>query len=265
MNRRTFLKSIFFSGGASLTGGSAYALHSVDMQVSRHQACVSGLDRNVRVVALSDLHAPCIYLSTPDLIRALNKEKPDVLILAGDMFRVSAFEKTIAEFKNAYAAYAKLAVPGNWEYQLDLDFKCLKKAYADAGIELLINGTCEVNGLKIAGLDDFLHGSPDYILAGDVSKSASPGLIISHCPGNFGRITEGSRSRKLVICGHTHGGQIAPFGIALATPQGSGPYVQGWYRRGENLMYVMRGIGASYLQFRLGARPELFVLDLMPI
>jgi predicted MPP superfamily phosphohydrolase len=265
MNRRTFLKSLFYTAAASLAGGSAYALHSVDVQISRHQVRVSGLDRNVRVVALSDLHAPCYYLSTPDLIRALNAEKPDVLILAGDMFSVSAFEKTIAEFKNADAAYAKLAVPGNWEYQLDLDFKRLKKAYADAGIELLVNSACEVNRLKMAGLDDLLHGSPDYILAADVSKSASPGLIISHCPGNFGRMTEGSRSRKLVISGHTHGGQIAPFGKALVTPPGSGRYVQGWYRRGKNLMYVMRGVGTSYLPVRIGARPELLVLDLMPI
>jgi predicted MPP superfamily phosphohydrolase len=67
-----------------------------------------------------------------------------------------------------------------------------------------------------------------------------------------------------VISGHTHGGQIAPFGHALYTPAGSGRYVKGWYRKGNNSMYVMRGIGTAHFPIRLGASPELLVLDLIP-
>ena len=246
-----------------MAGGSAYALHSVDLEISRQQVPLSGLDRKIRVVALSDLHAPCYYICTHELIRTINEQKPEVLILAGDMFNEPDFEETVNEFKNAESTYAKLAVAGNWEYKLNLDLKHLKSAYADAGIEWLFNSTCEVKGLKIAGLDDLVHGSPDYRLAAEICGSASPGLIISHCPGNFGRISAPAQSSKLVISGHTHGGQIAPFGIPLVTPPGSGPYVKGWYRRGQNLMYVMRGVGASYMPIRIGSRPELLVLDLI--
>ena len=128
MNRRTFLKSIFFAGGASLIGGSAYALHSVDLEISRQQVPVKGIKQKMRIVALSDLHAPCYYISNPDLVREVNAQKPDVLIMAGDMFGVPDFGETIDEFKNAEAAYAKLAVLGNWEYQLNLNLKSLKKA-----------------------------------------------------------------------------------------------------------------------------------------
>jgi len=264
MNRRTFLKSILYAGGATLAGGSAYALHSVDLEISRQKVHVSGLDRKLRVVALSDLHAPCYYISTADLFGRINAENADVLILAGDMFRVPDFEEAVTGFKNAEAGYAKLAVPGNWEYGLKIDPAALKKAYADAGIAYLKNDACEIHGLKIAGLDDLICGSPDYSLAHDISSNASPKLIISHCPGNFRRITADARNQEIVISGHTHGGQIAPFGKALVTPPGSGPYVQGWYRQGQNAMYVMRGVGASYLPVRIGARPELLVLDLIP-
>ena len=76
MNRRTFLKSLVFAGGATLAGGSAYALHSVDLQISHQQLPTSGLDRTLRVVALSDLHAPCYYISLPDLIRTINAQNP---------------------------------------------------------------------------------------------------------------------------------------------------------------------------------------------
>ena len=264
MNRRSFLKRILFTAGASLAWGSAYALQSVDLEITRQHVPVKGIKKRVRIVALSDLHAPCYYLSTSDLTRTINAEKPDVLILAGDMFGVPDFEETIAGFKNARAEYAKLAVLGNWEYQLNLNLKSLKKAYEDAGINLLINGTCEVNGLKILGLDDLLHGSPNYKLAYDSSSNGLPALVVSHCPGSFDRIMPSTRNRKIVISGHTHGGQIAPFGKVLVTPPGSGTYIQSWYHRRNNSMYVMRGVGASYVPFRLGSRPELLVLDLIP-
>jgi predicted MPP superfamily phosphohydrolase len=264
MNRRTFLKSILFAGGASLAGGSAYALHSVDLDITRQEVPVKGIKQKMRIVALSDLHAPCYYISTPDLVSRINAENPDVLILAGDMFAVPDFEETITEFKNAKAEYAKLAVPGNWEYSLEISPAALKKAYAYAGIGYLVNDACEVGGLKIIGLDDLLLGSQNYRLAYDISRNALPGLIISHCPGSFDRIKSHHHNFKILISGHTHGGQIAPFGKVLVTPPGSGPYIQGWYHHGNNSMYVMRGVGASYLPLRIGARPELLVLDLIP-
>jgi predicted MPP superfamily phosphohydrolase len=264
IDRRTFLKSILLAGGASLAGGSAYALHSVDLQISRQQVALSGLNRKLRVVALSDLHAPCYYISTPKLVRTLNAQMPDVLILAGDMFGKPEFEKTINDFRDAEAQILKLAVPGNCEYQLKFEQAVLKKAYAAAGIAYLINEACEVGGMKIIGLDDLLHGEPDYKMANSVPARPSPMLVIDHCPGGFDRIAPEDRSRKIVISGHTHGGQIAPFGHALVTPPGSGPYVQGWYRRGQNAMYVMRGVGISTVPLRFGSRPEVLILDLLP-
>jgi predicted MPP superfamily phosphohydrolase len=66
----------------------------------------------------------------------------------------------------------------------------------------------------------------------------------------------------LVLSGHTHGGQIAPFGITLVTPRGSGSYVKGWYHQEGHSMYVMRGIGTTGVPLRIGATPELLVLDI---
>ncbi|MGD8344802.1 MAG: metallophosphoesterase [Desulfobacterales bacterium] len=258
------MKSILFAGGASLAGGSAYALHSVDLQITRQQISLNGIRQKVRIVALSDLHAPCLYISTRDVVRAVNAQEPDVLILAGDMFGEPGFEKTVDEFKSAEAAHAKLAVPGNWEYGLKIEPMALKKAYADVGIGYMINEICEVGGLKIIGLDDLLRGAPRFKLADESRAGASPALVINHCPQAFDSIYPNGRNPKIVISGHTHGGQIAPFGRALVMPPGSGGYLKGWYRRGNNSMYVMRGIGASFLPVRLGARPELLVLDLMP-
>jgi len=261
MNRRSFLKSLLFAGGASLASGTVYAWQSVNLQVSRERIEVEGLKQQLRVVALSDLHDPCLYLSTADLVRSINAEKPDVLILAGDMFGTRNFEDLITGFLAANAGCAKLAVLGNWEYQLHLNQADLRKCYQNSGIKLLVNDSIEAFGLKIHGMDDLLQGSPDFKLCDD---TPSPVLVISHCPGSFDRLTPSDRSQKIVISGHTHGGQIAPFGKVLLTPPGSGSYVKGWYHRRNNSMYVMRGVGASYIPLRIGARPELLVLDLIP-
>ena len=41
--------------------------------------------------------------------------------------------------------------------------------------------------------------------------------------------------------------------------------MQGWYHKGEDAMYVMRGIGTTPgIPFRMGVRPEVLVLDLIP-
>lgn len=264
MNRKSFLKTIFFAGGALLISGSVYAMRSIDLQISREQVPVKGLKQNIRIAALSDFHAPCHYLSTENLISTINAEKPDVLIIAGDMFGTRNFQTVIHKFKEANASCAKLAVMGNWEYWLNFDPESLKKTYANSDIKLLINESCEVRGLKIIGLDDLLKGTPNFEMADIAAGGSSPMVVVSHCPAGFDHLNSDDKNQKIVISGHTHGGQIAPFGRALMTPNGSGRYVKGWYRRGNNSMYVMRGVGATYLPFRIGARPELLVLDLIP-
>lgn len=253
---------MLFASGAFLSSGSVYAWQSVNLEISRHHIAVAGIKQKLRVVALSDFHYPCYYLSASDLVRSINAEKPDVLILAGDMFGTRNFEDLITGFSAINTSCAKLASLGNWEYQLHLNLAGLQKCYHKAGIKLLVNDAIEAFGLKILGLDDLLQGSPDFRLCDD---TPSPVLVISHCPAGFDSLPSSFRSQKIVISGHTHGGQIAPFGRALVTPPGSGRYVQGWYSRKYDSMYVMRGVGASYVPFRIGARPELLVLDLLPV
>ena len=131
-----------------MASGSVYAWQSVNLEVSRERIEVEGIKQKLRVVALSDLHDPCYYLSTSGLVRSINAEKPDVLILAGDMFGTRDFEGLITGFSEANASYAKLAALGNWEYQLHLNQAGLRKCYQKAGIKLLVNDTIEAFGLK---------------------------------------------------------------------------------------------------------------------
>ena len=49
---------------------------------------------------------------------------------------------------------------------------------------------------------------------------------MSHCPDSFEYLPN---FPLVALSGHTHGGQIAPFGLRLILPPGSGNYAQGWY------------------------------------
>ena len=87
-------------------------------------------------------------------------------------------------------------------------------------------------------------------------------LLLAHCPAARDQLPPlAGPAVSLMLSGHTHGGQIAPAGLPIVTPPGSGRYVTGWYVEGGPPMYVSRGIGTSTLPIRLGASPELVIVD----
>jgi hypothetical protein len=265
MERRAFFKKIFAVIGVSLTVGTAYAYQSSKIEVTRSTFPLPNLQHNVRAVALSDIHAPGCKFSFDELVSLISHESPDIFILAGDIVDERGHEDLVVAFYAVDARLAKLAVLGNWEYYGKLDLKKLKKEYEKANISLLVNHDVVVSGLRVMGLDDLLFGSPDFQMLNEGLHNNEPRLVISHCPKIFDSIHSSTSSSLLILSGHTHGGQIAPFGLPLLTPPGSGSYVKGWYRKDNHSMYVMRGIGTTPgIPLRLGARPEILVLDLIP-
>ncbi len=88
-------------------------------------------------------------------------------------------------------------------------------------------------------------------------------LLLSHSPD--GLLHARSREVDLALCGHTHGGQItfpllgAPVRHARAVGRRE---PAGLLRIGGVTTFVSRGFGTSLLPLRLGARPELAVVEL---
>lgn len=264
IDRRSFLKNILFAGGGVLIGSTIYACGSAKLEISREKFVIPGIERNLRIVAVSDVHAPCLYSMAIDLVHIVNKELPDIFVLAGDIVDRRGNEPFVGLFDKVKAPFSKIATLGNWEYLGGLDLATLRQEYDKAGISLLANSSLVIAGLTILGLDDLSCGSPDYLTLRRTPNKLSPLLVVSHCPASFDQLTALPHSRMLVLSGHTHGGQITPFGLTIVTPPGSGTYVKGWYSKGNHSMYVMRGIGTTPgIPLRIGARPELLVLDLI--
>ena len=121
-------------------------------------------------------------------------------------------------------------------------------------------------GLRITGLDDLRSGRPDATAALAAAEPMPNHLVLAHCPAQRDQLhLPPHHAADLVLSGHTHGGQVAPLGMPVVLPPGSGRYVAGWYGRqgGDALppLYVSRGVGTSLIPIRLGAVPEVAVFE----
>jgi len=105
-------------------------------------------------------------------------------------------------------------------------------------------------------VDRYLEGSEKLVMPDMVN------ILLSHNPNSFDRAAE--LGIDLTLAGHSHGGQLALSfinrGLALVYPET--PYVSGWYEKPGGQLYVNRGIGTTGPPIRLGARPEITVLEL---
>lgn len=222
------------------------------------------------VAQVSDLHVQRIGGVERRLLEALHAAAADLIVITGDALdradRLPVLDRLLGEFPRGPR---RLAILGNWEYRCGVDLATLDRTYSRHGIELLVNRSVEVTHhggrMRITGLDDAVCGRPDVRAALSTAAPLPGHLVLAHCPVTRDTLSlPPEQAASLVLAGHTHGGQVAPFGVATVLPPGSGRYVAGWYHDGGPPMYVSRGIGTSLVPVRIGATPELVRLDWRP-
>jgi predicted MPP superfamily phosphohydrolase len=260
LGRRRFLWLL--AGGAACT--AAAGAQVTDRLRVVTERCDLGLRRPLRAAVLSDLHAPRYTFHLRHLHTEIERARPDVVLILGDTIDVAGNEKLFGElFGPLQARLGKFAILGNHEYWHDINRHKLGAAYTAAGVSLLVNRSVDlrVDGarLRLVGLDDWTTGHPDLSIC---PSDDVPTLVLSHCPVGAPKIAERLGAHAVILSGHTHGGQIAPFGHALHTPFGSGPYVRGWYDVAGHPLYVSVGLGNCGLNLRVGVPPTLVLLEM---
>jgi predicted MPP superfamily phosphohydrolase len=159
----------------------------------------------------------------------------------------------------------KYAVTGNHEfisgieYSTDFITKC--------GFRLIRNSLVNVRtDLNIAGIDDptgrrFLKTEKN-IHEETFMSGINPGkytILLKHQPKINKKAT---RFFDLQLSGHTHGGQIFPFTLAVKL---AFPYIYGLYSINDNTtLYVSRGTGTWGPPIRFLAPAEITVITLLP-
>ena len=222
----------------------------------------------LKVAFLSDFHIKSIGVRENKILEILNEEKPDLILLSGDYisFRGS-YEPVMSFFHQLKPPYGVYAVLGNTEYSNENGscILCHKKGSRslneDSSIKFLRNSfsRLKINTsiLNIVGIDDPVEKKSDLKRALKGINPDSPSILLSHSPEIFEEAS--NYGIDFLLCGHTHGGQIflTKYLRNIFPLEPALEFIEGFFQKGRTLMYVNRGIGTSYLPFRLGVKPEI--------
>lgn len=221
--------------------------------------------RGLRIVYVSDLHAGPLmrwrYLR--DMVARINALAPDVILLGGDyvLDDPGPLKPLAAVLGDLKAPMGVIAVRGNHDLTSGNQ---LHRAFADAGIELLVNQGRRLDfggsGFWLGGVDYFNYRMAELDKALDGRRDGEFTLLLSHNPDFIVQIPAGTVD--LMLSGHTHGGQIKLFGHAIVSNSRHGmKYLEGWTMDGPCPLYVSRGIGTIRVALRIGSRPEIVVVE----
>jgi predicted MPP superfamily phosphohydrolase len=87
-------------------------------------------------------------------------------------------------------------------------------------------------------------------------------VAICHAPEALPRVR--GRGIALLVCGHTHGGQVAsPWGPLVVPGLVGQRHPAGLYPLGDLALFVSRGIGGVEVPVRLFAPPDVALLELV--
>tara|TARA_R110002049_G_C9042573_1_gene552877 strand:- start:128 stop:943 length:816 start_codon:yes stop_codon:yes gene_type:complete len=263
LNRRRFILKLFL-GSISFLVLDSFWLEIYFIEWTEHD--ISETESNkIKAIHLTDLHLHSINLVHNSIANRINKERPDVIFFTGDSLERNKHLTVLQDFLDLInIKIPKIAILGNKESSGRIDLQQLRAVYEKYNGVLIINEPyllkTKTRLINVIGLDDYVHGNPDFQKATEGIEKSLPTIVLNHCPVYREEIDRLSLSLnikpKLILAGHTHGGQITFFGKPFFTPFGSGNYVKGWYNNEMSKMYVSKGIGTTMLPLRFGARAE---------
>jgi predicted MPP superfamily phosphohydrolase len=267
MARRRFLRVVAVTGAAATVGGAG-ALQAAPrrLRVSRHRMRL-GDGQPLRVVQLTDLHlgraTPAALLR--QALGAAHRARPDLVVMTGDYLN-----RTLRYLPDLDRLAARLPRPcvatlGNHDHWSGAE--AIARVLGRRGITVLRNShaVLRLRGreLTVVGVDDGTTGHADVARALAGVARPETALVLTHNPRTAEEIV--LRGARLVLAGHTHGGQIAIPRLTRALARAGGMrYLSGWYPVGPGRLYVSPGVGSAVFRLRLGRRaaPEAAVFEL---
>ncbi len=215
-----------------------------------------------RLLHLSDPHLDIAPDMADALIEKINAVDYDLCVITGD-YRA----KTHGDYHAAMSAMHKVrphisapvySVLGNHDsIMMAPDLEAM-------GISLLMNEHIAISHnnstLWLAGIDD-----PHYFRADNIEKACNeipfdaPSILLSHTPEIYKHAAYADFD--VMLCGHTHGGQIClpggkPIYCNVTCPH---TYCSGQWKYHHMVGYTSRGCGSSVVDARLNCPPEITI------
>jgi hypothetical protein len=236
-------------------------------QITLTSAKIPAQIGRVRIVQIADVHLGLMIRERrlSKIMDVVRQAEPDLLVSTGDLVdgQIDSLAGLARFLQDIHPRYGKFAVTGNHEFYAGIEHAM--DFMRQTGFTVLRGEQYRVNGwLTLAGLDDpagkgfgvWRPGKESELLS-EVSGTEFV-LLLKHLP----LVADDACGRfDLQLSGHTHKGQIFPFSILTRL---FFVYHAGWYDlpQGSGL-YVSRGTGTWGPPMRLGAPPEVTVIDLV--
>lgn len=279
----TIIPAVGFLYGM-VSGAYKYRVHKVKVPSPNLPPEFDGF----KIIQLSDIHVGSFVNDAGlkkafDLVEGLNA---DLILFTGDLVNNEASELNGYEeqFKRLKAPHGVYSVLGNHDYgdyvqwpsadEKSQNLEKLKEQQKSFGWRLLMNEhvPIERNGAKIGllGIENW-GGNMRFPRYGKMKEAATGTehypfkILMSHDPSHWDmQVLLDYPEVDLTLSGHTHGMQ---FGIEIPGFKWSPvKYIYknwaGLYRKGQQFLYVNRGLGFLGYPGRLGIWPEITLIEL---
>ena len=269
--RRRFLKQTAMALSAAPFVASAYGLlyGRLDMEVTHRSIRLKNLPKafeGFRIAQLSDFHISPFMPANQirRWVTMTNQLNADLVVLTGDYtaWDPAAQRDVVQALAGLRAPHGVFGCLGNHETELQTE-ESTARLFAAQGIRILRQESAPIRLrgeiLNLVGVDDSLT---ELQVIEPLVIPDTVNILLAHDPNTFDRAVK--LGIDLTLAGHTHGGQLSlefvHRGLSLARLET--PYVSGWYEKPGGQLYVNRGIGTTGFPIRLGARPEITLLEL---
>lgn len=213
-------------------------------------------------IQLSDVHAGIIHDKKflNRLQKKLDPIRKDIIFITGDYFdsEDGDFRVYVEPLKNIQAEKGIYFVAGNHERYIGEDrvFAAMK----EAGVNVLKDEIVNIDGLNIIGVDfpGEMQTNRDLSWLFEMVKPEEANILLYHEP----RLIEQAKKYgvDLQLAGHTHKGQIWPFGYITRLIYGQ--YHVGLHQEGSYTIHTSTGTGSWGPPIRTGNVPEIVVITL---
>ena len=216
------------------------------------------LNKTYNLVQISDVHLGSRSPSfLPKILDEVESNSPDLLLITGDFIDMNGI--TVEDL----APLRQVSVPiyfiiGNHERYVHLD-KILANL-AEVGVNILRNTSELWQDIELIGIDDAERKDKVKRELPHINRQPEKfQLLMYHRPDGFSFAAESGVD--LMLCGHTHNGQIIPFNFLVKRVF---KRIHGLYTIKDSHLYVSPGTGTWGPVMRLGSHNEVTKIILTP-